>query len=247
MNHLIELKSIFKSYRMGEIDVPVLKDISIAVVRGEVVALMGVSGSGKSTMMNILGCLDRPTSGEYWLAGREVSRFSSDQRALLRNRMIGFVFQHFNLLPRTSALENVAMPLTYCSEHVSEREARRRAEEVLCRVGLHDRLHHVPAQLSGGEQQRVAIARSLINRPELLLADEPTGNLDSSNSKEVLEVFKQLNREDGVTVFLVTHDPSVARNAQRIIEIKDGRVSGSAVIRPPEQGLHMLPEERNFQ
>jgi ABC-type lipoprotein export system ATPase subunit len=183
---------------------------------------MGASGSGKSTLMNILGCLDRPSSGEYWLDGQEMSRLPSDQRAIARNRKIGFVFQNFNLLPRTSALENVAMPLTYASGHLSDRESRRRAEEMLCRVGLQDRLDHQPSQLSGGQQQRVAIARALVNRPALLFADEPTGNLDSRTSAEVLHMFQQLNEQERITIILVTHDANVARYARRVINIHDG-------------------------
>jgi len=219
---LIELHDIFKTYYLGEIAVPVLKGVSLKVAKGELVALMGASGSGKSTLMNLLGCLDRPTSGEYWLEGQEVSHLSADQRALLRNRKLGFVFQNFNLLPRTSALENVAMPLSYTFDHLSDREARRRATEMLRRVGLEDRLHHEPSQLSGGEQQRVAIARALINQPSLVFADEPTGNLDSRTSEDVLAMFQQLNEEDGITIILVTHDALVARHARRIIQIHDG-------------------------
>jgi len=221
---LIELRNIFKTYPMGDIAVPVLKGVSLSVGRGELVALMGVSGSGKSTLMNILGCLDRPTSGEYRLDGQEVSQLTADERALLRNHRLGFVFQNFNLLARTSALENVAMPLSYTAGRVSEREARRRAEEMLCRLGLEDRLRHEPSRLSGGEQQRVAIARALINHPPLLFADEPTGNLDSRTSDEVLRIFQQLHEEDGITIIVVTHDPQVARHARRVIRIHDGMI-----------------------
>lgn len=225
---LIELRNIFKTYYLGEIAVPVLKGVSLTVARGELVALMGVSGSGKSTLMNILGCLDRPTTGAYWLEGQEVSQLSADQRAFLRNCKLGFVFQNFNLLPRTSALENVAMPLSYSAGHLSDREARRRAEEMLGRVGLGERLDHEPSQLSGGEQQRVAIARALINRPSLFFADEPTGNLDSLTTEEVLRMFQQLNEEDGITVILVTHDADVAQHARRIIHIHDGVIVDGA-------------------
>jgi len=225
---LIELNNIHKTYQMGEISVPVLKGISLTVAQGELVALMGASGSGKSTLMHLLGCLDRPTSGEYWLEGEEVSRLSADERALLRNRKIGFVFQSFNLLPRTSALDNAAMPLSYTADHLSERESRRRAAEMLERVGLKDRLDHEPSRLSGGEQQRVAIARALINRPPLLFADEPTGNLDSRTSVEVLRMFQQLNEEDGITIILVTHDPNVSRHAERVIHIQDGVIVDGA-------------------
>jgi ABC-type lipoprotein export system ATPase subunit len=218
---LIRLQDIHKTYYIGDIPVPVLKGISLTLAQGEMVALMGASGSGKSTLMNILGCLDRPTSGQYWLEDREMSRLSADQRALMRNHKLGFVFQNFNLLPRTSALENVAMPLSYTSD-LSEREALRRAEEMLVRVGLQDRMDHQPSQLSGGQQQRVAIARALVNHPPVLLADEPTGNLDSRTSEEVLAMFGQLNQEDGLTIILVTHDAGVAKHAQRIIHISDG-------------------------
>ncbi len=224
----IELHDIYKTYHLGEIDVPVLKGVSFKVRRGELVALMGVSGSGKSTLMNILGCLDRPSSGQYWLDGQEISRFSADARALLRNRKIGFVFQSFNLLPRTSALENVMMPLSYTSDHLSDREVRRRAVALLERVGLGDRMDHEPSQLSGGQQQRVAIARALVNHPPLLFADEPTGNLDSRTSREVLAMFQQLNREEGITIFLVTHDAGVARHAERLIHIQDGVIQEGA-------------------
>ncbi len=224
---LIEIRDIYKTYHLGEIDVPVLKGVSFTVARGELVALMGASGSGKSTLMNILGCLDRPTSGRYSLDGEDVSHLSADGRALVRNRKIGFVFQSFNLLPRTSALDNVVMPLTYTVENISDKDARLRAVELLKRVGLEDRLDHEPSQLSGGQQQRVAIARALINRPPVLLADEPTGNLDSRTSREVLEMFQQLNREEGITIVLVTHDPEVARHARRVIRIHDGVIQDS--------------------
>lgn len=231
---LIELRDIRKTYYVGELEVPVLKGVSLSVERGELVALMGVSGSGKSTLMNIVGCLDRATSGDYWLEGQEISRLSADGRALLRNRKIGFVFQNFNLLPRTTALENVILPLSYTSEDLSDQEACRRARELLDRVGLADRTHHEPSQLSGGQQQRVAIARALINRPTLLLADEPTGNLDSHTSEEVLKMFQALNQEEGITIILVTHDPGVARHAQRVIGISDGVIvdGDSSQVRP---------------
>jgi ABC-type lipoprotein export system ATPase subunit len=221
---LIELRDIFKTYQMGDISVPVLKGVSLRVARGEMVALMGTSGSGKSTLMNILGCLDRPTSGEYWLDGEEVSRRTADERALLRNRKFGFVFQNFNLLPRTSALDNVAMPLSYTAGHLSERQARKQARKVLEQVGLADRLDHEPSQLSGGQQQRVAIARALVNNPPLIFADEPTGNLDSHTSAEVLRMFQTLNEKGGITIIIVTHDANVAKHAQRIIRIHDGLI-----------------------
>ncbi len=232
----IELRDIRKSYVMGDMTVPVLKGVSLTIASGEMVALMGSSGSGKSTLMNILGCLDRPTSGECWLDGEEVSRLSNDQRAFVRNHKLGFVFQSFNLLPRTSALDNVAMPLSYTDEGLSEREARQRAAEMLSRFGLGDRLHHEPSQLSGGQQQRVAIARALINRPPLLFADEPTGNLDSKTSEEVLRMFEQLNAQEGITIIMVTHDLGVARHAQRTIHVSDGLIVDNAVTAPPTTG-----------
>ena len=220
---LIELKNINKTYFLGEIDVPVLKGISLSIENGEYVALMGASGSGKSTLMNILGCLDRPTSGDYLLDGEEVGRASGDRRAMVRNRKIGFVFQSFNLLPRTTALENVIMPLSYTASDLSRRECRRRGIEMLKQVGLEDRIYHYPSQLSGGQQQRVAIARALINHPPVLFADEPTGNLDSKTSEEVMEMFSQLNSE-GITVILVTHSTESADCAKRSIHIQDGLI-----------------------
>src|SRR5271170_8119536 len=214
---LITLNNVYKTYHVGEIDVPVLKGVSLAIDRGELVALMGASGSGKSTLMNILGCLDRPTSGHYWLDGQEISQSSGDDRALIRNRKIGFVFQSFILLARTSALENVIMPLAYTNALLSKREARVRGRAMLERVGLGDRFEHQPSQLSGGQQQRVAIARALINNPQIVFADEPTGNLDSKTSKEILQMFQKLSEDDGITVVLVTHEPGVDHSARRVV------------------------------
>src|SRR5215212_4704999 len=220
---LIRLDNICKTYHLGEVDVPVLNGISFSIQRGELVALMGASGSGKSTLMNILGCLDRPSSGHYWLDGREVGGLGANERALVRSEKLGFVFQSFNLLSRTTATNNVAMPLDYSIVPLPAAAAADRASDLLVRVGLSHRLDHMPSQMSGGQQQRVAIARSLVNQPSLLLADEPTGNLDSHTSVEILEMFRQLN-ETGLTVLLVTHDPEVAKFANRIIHIVDGLI-----------------------
>jgi ABC-type lipoprotein export system ATPase subunit len=240
---LIRLENLTKTYHVGELDVPVLKGVSMAIDRGELVALMGASGSGKSTLMNILGCLDRPTSGVYRLDGQDVGYISSDQRAMVRNRKIGFVFQSFNLLPRTTALDQVMMPLTYTASELSEREGRKRATSLLERVGLGDRIDHEPSQLSGGQQQRVAIARALINNPPLLFADEPTGNLDSKTSKEVLQMFEQLNQEEGITIILVTHDANVAATAKRRIKISDGLIEAGAYGERDSERAMPLPQE----
>jgi ABC-type lipoprotein export system ATPase subunit len=221
---LIEMHDIRKTYRLGEVDLPVLMGVSLNVSRGEFVALMGSSGSGKSTLMNIIGCLDRPTGGAYWLDDKEISKLNASERARLRNRMIGFVFQTFNLLPRTTALENVMMPLIYARENLTENQKKQRAAALLEKVGLADRLDHLPSQLSGGQQQRVAIARALINHPQVLLADEPTGNLDSRTNEELLQMFQQLNSSDGITILIVTHDPGVAQHARRTVYIKDGLI-----------------------
>jgi len=229
---LVRLEDIRKTYRPGQIDIPVLRGVSLTIERGELVALMGASGSGKTTLMNVLGCLDRPTSGRYWFDGREVSALSITERARLRSQKIGFVFQNFNLLPRTNALENVLLPLECGEERVDETEAVGRARALLQRVGLGDRLDHEPSQMSGGEQQRVAIARALINRPVLLLADEPTGNLDSKTSAEILALIAELHAE-GETILLVTHDPEVARHAERVVRILDGRVAADQGVRRP--------------
>lgn len=228
---LIELKDIHKTYVMGDIKLPVLKGITLSVEKGDMVALTGASGSGKSTLMNILGCLDRPTSGEYWLDGEEISKLSNDGRADVRNRKIGFVFQNFNLLPRTSALENVIMPLGYTASHLSEKQMVERGQLMLERVGLADRMDHEPSRLSGGQQQRVAIARALVNNPRILFADEPTGNLDTKMSDEILRIFNEINASEGVTIVLVTHEMDVANSAKRIVRLVDGEISDDTVIR----------------
>jgi len=221
---LIRLNDIDKTYHVGEVGVPVLKGVSVRIERGELVALMGASGIGKSTLMNILGCLDHPTSGQHFLDGQEVSNISSDERAMVRNRKIGFVFQSFNLLPRTSALENVMMPLSYTATHLSEKEARARAVDLLGLVGLADRLDHEPSQLSGGQQQRVAIARAFANDPAIILADEPTGNLDLNTGRHIIELLRQMNKEREVTIISATHDHKMLAVSDRIIWIRDGQV-----------------------
>ena len=220
---LIELQDVSKTYDLGEVKVHALRETTLNVEQGEYIALVGPSGSGKSTLMNTLGCLDRPTTGSYRLAGEEVAKMSRDERARLRNRRLGFVFQNFNLLSRTSALENVELPLLYASG-ISAKQRRQRAIEMLGHVGLADRLDHHPSQLSGGQQQRVAIARALVNEPTILMGDEPTGNLDTKTSRDVIELFCRLNEEHGITVILVTHDQDVARNAKRNIILRDGSI-----------------------
>ena len=220
---LIRLVDLHKTYHLGEVDVPVLRGVSLTINQGELVALMGASGSGKTTLMNILGCLDRPSSGEFWFQGQEMSQLTPNQRALVRTEKIGFVFQSFNLLPRTTAIQNVVMPLDYSPHRPAAKQAHQLAESLLERVGLTERMEHEPSQMSGGQQQRVAIARAMVNLPSLILADEPTGNLDSHTSVEILRMFQQLNAE-GITVILVTHDPDVAAYASRTIHISDGLI-----------------------
>ena len=220
-DNLIHVRDLHKVYKMGDVEVPALCGINLGMDRGEFVAVMGASGSGKSTFMNILGCLDRPTSGTYFLEGREVGSLSPDTWAHIRNRKIGFVFQGFNLLPRASALENVELPLMY--NGLQGKERHQHALEALILVGLEGRLHHTPNQLSGGQQQRVAVARALVNHPSLILADEPTGNLDSKTSAEIMELFQNLNRQ-GLTIVLVTHEADIAAYAGRQIHFRDGLV-----------------------
>ena len=218
---LIALRRLGKVYRMGEVDVVALIEVSLSIMEGEFVAIMGASGSGKSTLMNILGCLDQPTSGSYLLAGRDVSQLSRNELAAIRNQTLGFVFQNFNLLARTTALDNVGLPLQYAG--VPPRERRQRAEAALRCVGLGDRLRHYPNQMSGGQQQRVAVARALVNSPKLILADEPTGNLDSHTSMEIMALFQELWRS-GMTVLMVTHESDIAEYASRVVTMKDGQV-----------------------
>jgi len=228
---VIELQDITKVYQMGQVKVHALRGVSLEVERGEMLAVMGPSGSGKSTLMNIIGCLDQPSSGRYLLEGKDVGRLNDDQLAAIRNRKIGFVFQTFNLLARTSAFENVMLPLIYAG--VGRAERRERARRALEVVGLVDRMEHAPAELSGGEQQRVAIARALVNDPAIILADEPTGNLDSKSGAEVMAVLQRLNRERGLTVVLVTHDPTIARHTQRIVHLHDGRITRNEMVAEP--------------
>jgi putative ABC transport system ATP-binding protein len=219
---VIQLEHIYKTYTMGDVQVHALRGVSLTIREGEFVAIMGASGSGKSTTMNILGCLDRPTKGSYILDGQDVSEMSKDERADIRSHKIGFVFQGFNLLSRTSALENVELPMLYAG--VSGAQRHQRAMESLAAVGLAGREQNHPNQLSGGQQQRVAVARALVNEPALILADEPTGNLDSRTSIEVMEIFQRLNRERGITLVLVTHEPDIAQYAQRVVVFKDGKI-----------------------
>jgi putative ABC transport system ATP-binding protein len=235
---VIQLDHIHKTYTMGDVDVLALRGVTLTIREGEFVAIMGASGSGKSTMMNIIGCLDRPTRGTYILDGQDVSELSKDERADIRCQKIGFIFQGFNLLSRTSALENVELPMLYAGVPTAQRDER--AMEALAAVGLAGREQNHPNQLSGGQQQRVAVARSLVNNPALILADEPTGNLDSRTSVEVMEIFQRLNRERGITLVLVTHEPDIAQYAQRVIVFKDGRIKKDYQIDEPRDAAEAL-------
>ena len=226
---LLRVRDLVKTYQVGDVPVRALRGVTLDIEAGEFVAVVGPSGSGKSTFMHILGCLDRPTTGEYWLEERDVSRLNDDDLSSIRNRQIGFVFQGFNLLARTSALENVELPLLYGPEKVPAAERRRRALAALDAVGLADRAEHHPNQLSGGQQQRVAIARALLNNPSILFADEPTGNLDSRTSVEVMDIFQRLKEERGITIVLITHEPQVAEYGSRIIAFKDGQIISDQV------------------
>jgi putative ABC transport system ATP-binding protein len=237
---LVRLEEVTKVYRMGDVELRALAGVSLDLQPGDFTAIMGASGSGKSTMMNLLGCLDRPTSGRYLLEGQDISALSNDELAALRNRTLGFVFQNFNLLSRTSALENVELPLLYSNVAAAERHAR--ARESLERVGLGDRIDHHPNQMSGGQQQRVAIARALVNRPRILLADEPTGNLDSRTSEDVMALFQALGKT-GITVILVTHEPDIAAYAARVITMRDGLVRSDVRQVPRAATAQAVQEE----
>jgi putative ABC transport system ATP-binding protein len=243
MKSVISVRNLVKTYHIGEIAVHALRGVSLEVQAGEFVTVVGPSGSGKSTLMHILGCLDRPTSGEYFLDGKDVSQLNDDELSGIRNKQIGFVFQGFNLLSCTSAMENVELPLLYCGVSISAAERRRRALEALAAVGLADRADHHPNQLSGGQQQRVAIARALLTRPSILMADEPTGNLDSRTSLEVMEIFQSLKEQHGLTIVLITHEQQVAEYGSRIVTIKDGNIGEDRANHARRLARYELTEE----
>jgi len=238
----IKIVGLTKVYRMGDVEVHALRGVDLEVKRGELIAIMGPSGSGKSTMMNIIGCLDTPTSGEYYIDGIQVSKLSDDQLAEIRNKKIGFVFQSFNLLPRVPAIDQVELPLIYGGGD----NRRKRAKDAMAAVGLADRMGHKPTELSGGQQQRVAIARALVTNPSIILADEPTGNLDTRSSEEIMAIFQKLNEEQGITVIFVTHEPDIASHTKRVVRLRDGRVLSDEVVavqRRASEVLAALPDE----
>jgi putative ABC transport system ATP-binding protein len=237
---VVSLRSIKKIYQMGDVEVQALRGVDLDIEQGEMLAIMGPSGSGKSTLMNIIGCLDVPSEGTFEIDGTDVSRLKDDELAAIRCRKIGFVFQNFNLLPRTTALANVELPLIYAG--IAGRERHKRAQESLRLVGLGERQHHKPNELSGGQQQRVAIARALINRPSMILADEPTGNLDTKTSIEIMELFQRLNLEQNITIVFVTHNPETADYCERVVRIRDGEIE-SDIRRPPTAGIHRTRHE----
>ncbi len=241
-NVTIKISGLTKVYRMGDVEVHALRGVDLEVKRGEMIAIMGPSGSGKSTMMNIIGCLDTPTSGEYWIDGIQVSKLNDDELAEIRNKKIGFVFQSFNLLPRVPAIDQVELPLIYGGGG----NRTKRAREALMAVGLQDRMHHKPTELSGGQQQRVAIARALVTNPSIILADEPTGNLDTRSSEEIMAIFQSLNEDKGITVIFVTHEPDIASHTRRIIRLRDGKVLSDEQVDNPKRAaaaLAALPDE----
>ncbi len=237
MSELIRVEQLVKTYFLGEVKIPALKGVDLSIQAGDSVAIMGASGSGKSTFMNILGCLDRPTSGKYFLDGNDASGLRRDELAQIRNKKIGFVFQSFNLLGRTTAIENVELPLFY--NNSSSRERHQRALEALTIVGLQGREHHLPSQLSGGQQQRVAIARALVNKPPLILADEPTGNLDTRTSLEIMDIFQKLNQDSKISIILVTHEPDIALYTRRHVVFRDGKVIKDETVQPRQAALDL--------